>query len=186
MLRLSPLDAGLTYLPGTVLIFVISGASAKLAGRISPAILLGSGLALVGAGLALLTLAGTHSSWTATQPGLLLASIGTGIFNPTLATLALGSGPIERSGLLAGVNHAARQGGIAVGVAAFGALVPSAAALGQGSAGAYVAGLHHALLLGAAVATTGSLVTLALLGPGFARGVALRRVGALAPVPQAA
>jgi HD domain len=43
---------------------------------------------------------------------------------------------------------------IAVGVAAFGALVPAGAALGHGSAVAYVHGLHHALVLGAAVAVS--------------------------------
>jgi hypothetical protein len=42
---------------------------------------------------------------------------------------------------LGGVNDAARRSGIAVGVAAFGALVPAAAAVGHGSALAYVDGL---------------------------------------------
>ena len=34
ILRLSPLDAGLVYLPGTILLFVVSGASAELMKRI--------------------------------------------------------------------------------------------------------------------------------------------------------
>jgi EmrB/QacA subfamily drug resistance transporter len=173
VLHLSPLDAGLTYLPGTTLVFVVSGASAKLTTRISPAVLLGVGLALIATGLALLTIIGTHSSWIATQPGMLVASLGTGIFNPTLATLALGAGPQESAGLLAGVNDTARQGGIAVGVAALGALVPAGAALGHGSAAAYVNGLHHALILAAVVAGAGVVVTVALIGTRQARGSAL-------------
>ena len=40
--------------------------------------------------------------------------------------------PGEQSGLAAGANDTFRQAGIAVDVAAFGALVPGAAALGQG------------------------------------------------------
>jgi MFS family permease len=179
VLHLSPLDAGLTYLPGTTLVFIVSGASAKLVERIGPVTLLGAGLAMIAGGLALLTIIGTHSPWTATQPGILLASLGTGIFNPTLAGLALGAGPPERSGVLAGTNDAARQGGIAVGVAAFGALLPSAAALGRGSAGAYVAGLHHALLLGAAVATAGAIATVALLRPREAHSPRLTVVSAV-------
>ncbi|MBV9310740.1 MAG: MFS transporter [Solirubrobacterales bacterium] len=164
VLGLSPLQAGLTYLPGTVLVFIVSGASANLAGRISPGALLGAGLAMVAGGLALLTTIGPHTSWTVTLPGVLLASLGTGIFNPTLGALALGAGPPESSGLLAGVNDAARQGGIAVGVVAFGALVPAGAALGHGSAGAYVTGLHHALILGSGVAIVGAAMTVALIG----------------------
>ena len=184
VLKLSPLDAVLTYLPGTTLVLIISGASAKLAHRISPAALLGAGLVLVAAGLALLTMIGAHSSWTVTLPGILLASLGTGIFNPTVATLALGAGPPESSGLLAGVNDAARQGGIAVGTAAFGALIPAGAALGRGSAVAYVQGLHHALILGAAVAAAGAAATVALLGTRRVRQRSPQFALALEPVAE--
>jgi EmrB/QacA subfamily drug resistance transporter len=163
VLKLSPLDAGLTYLPGTTLVFILSAGSARLAERISPAALLGTGLVLVAAGLGLLTMAGAHSSWTVTLPGMLLASLGTGIFNPTVATVALGAGPPESSGLLAGVNDVARQGGIAVGTAAFGALIPAGAALGHGSPAAFVHGLHQALMLGAVLAAAGAVATVVLL-----------------------
>ena len=186
VLKLSPLDAGLTYLPGTTLVFIVSGASAKLAERVSPAALLGAGLVLVAAGLALLTMIGPHSSWTVTLPGVLVASLGTGIFNPTVATLALGAGPPESSGSLAGVNDVARQGGIAVGTAAFGALVPAAAALGRGSAVAYVNGLHHALILGAAVAAAGAVTTVALLGTRRSREPRPRLAPVVEPSPETA
>jgi hypothetical protein len=68
-----------------------------------------------------------------------------------------------QSGLAAGVNDAFRQGGIAVGVAAFGVLVPASAALGHGSPDGYVTGLHHALLIGTAVATVGAIATSRLI-----------------------
>ena len=66
------------------------------------------------------------------MPGLLVACIGTGLFNPALTNVALGSVPVEQSGLAAGVNDTFRQAGIAVGVAALGALIPAEAALGGG------------------------------------------------------
>jgi hypothetical protein len=97
-------------------------------------------------------------------PGDLVVCLGTGIFNPALAMVALGAGPAESSGLLAGVNDAARQGGIAVGVAIFGALVPAASALGHGAPEPYVAGFHHALLVGVAIAALGAVSTAALIG----------------------
>ncbi len=164
VLGLSPLEAGLVYLPGTVVIFVVSGASAQLAGRVAPRTMLVGGLMLVAAGLALMTTAGVDSSWTALEPGLLLASIGTGLINPTLSAVALGSVEPQQSGLAAGVNDAFRQGGVAVGVAAFGALVPAGAALGHGSPAAYVGGMHDALLVGAAVAAAGAIACAVLLG----------------------
>lgn len=163
MLRLSPIEAGLVYLPGTFLLFAVAGATAQLPGRIRPGLLVVVGLALVAGGLALMTLAGAHSSWTALLPGELVVCVGTGLLNPALAAVAMGSVSEEQSGLAAGVNDAFRQGGIAVGVAAFGALVPAAAALGHGSPEAYVAGMHTALFVGTALAAAGALASGALL-----------------------
>jgi EmrB/QacA subfamily drug resistance transporter len=164
VLRLSALDAGLVYLPGSVLLFVVSGVSAQLGARVRPVMLVCGGLGLVALGLVLMTIIGPRSSWTAILPGDLIVCIGTGLFNPPLAMIALGAGSAESSGLLAGVNDAFRQGGIAVGVAVFGALLPSGAAVGHGDGGAYVAALHGALLLGAGVAAAGAAATFALIG----------------------
>jgi EmrB/QacA subfamily drug resistance transporter len=164
VLRLSPLDAGLVYMPGTLLLFFASAASSQLAERFAPAGIVLAGLSLVLAGLALLEITAAHSSWTVILPGDLVVCLGTGIFNPALAMVALGAGPAESSGLLAGVNDAARQGGIAVGVAIFGALVPAASALGHGAPEPYVAGFHHALLVGVAIAALGAVSTAALIG----------------------
>ena len=163
ILHLSALDAGLVYMPGSVLLFVVSGASAQMLRRVAPGRLVTGGLMLVSAGLVLMTLTGTRSAWTVILPGDLLVCLGTGILNPALGAIALGAAANTNSGLLAGVNDAFRQGGLAIGVAAFGALVPAAAALGHGPAGGYVSGFHHALLLGAGVAVGGAAATAALL-----------------------
>src|SRR5947209_4135090 len=163
ILHLSALDAGLVYMPGSMLLFAVSGASAQLSQRIAPARLVAGGLALVSLGLVLVTMTGARSSWAAILPGDLLVCIGTGIFNPALGVIALGAASDANSGLLAGVNDAFRQGGLAIGVAGFGALVPAGAALGHGPAGAYVDGFHHALLVGAGLAAAGALATAALL-----------------------
>ena len=54
------------------------------------------------------------------------------------------------------MNDTFRQAGIAVGVAALGALIPAEDALGGGSAAEYVAGLHNALLAGGGLAAVGA------------------------------
>jgi EmrB/QacA subfamily drug resistance transporter len=162
VLHLSPIEAGLVYLPGTILMFVVSGATGQLPSRIRPELMVVVGLGLVAGGLALMTLADAHTSWTALLPGELVVCFGTGLFNPALAAVAMGAVSHRQSGLGAGVNDAARQGGIAVGVAAFGVLVPATAALGHGSPEAYVTGMHHALLVGAALAAVGAVASAAL------------------------
>src|SRR5215471_9866622 len=144
VLHLSPLQAGLVYLPGTIVMFIVSAASAQLGDRTSPGALISGGLILVAAGLALMTGADVHSTWLALLPGLLVVCVGTGLVNPALGAVALGSVDNAQSGLAAGINDAFRQGGIAVGVAAFGVLVPATAALGHGSPDGYVTALAAA------------------------------------------
>jgi hypothetical protein len=123
--------------------------------------------------MVLFTLADVGSSWTIVLPGELIALIGTGLFNPAVSGVALGSVAVEQSGVAAGVNDTFRQAGIAVGVAALGALIPADGLLGgPAGAAAFVDGLHDALLVGAALAAAGA-VAAALLIP--------RHFGAAAP-----
>ena len=126
VLGLSPIQTGLVYLPGTFLVFVVSGMTAQFGASYSPAKIASLGLVLVGAGLARMLLLGVDSSWTVLLPGLLVTSLGTGLFNPTGSALALNALPDEQSGLAAGANDTFRQTGVAVGIAALGTLVPPA------------------------------------------------------------
>jgi predicted MFS family arabinose efflux permease len=170
ILGLSPIQAGLVYLPATMLIFVVSGMSASLLERVSAGALIAVGLAFVTVGLVLGLLATATSSWTMLVPSLLVSGLGTGLYNPAGAAVALSSVPPEQSGLAAGVNDTFRQAGIAVGVALFGALIPAAAALGQGSAESFVNGMHTALIVGAVLAGIGAVAS--------AKMIPIRRTGA--------
>jgi len=163
ILGLSAIEAGLVYLPGTILNFFVAGATASVGQKVSARVLVAGGLALIGAGQALLTIVTVDSSWWLFLPGLLVAMFGTGMFNPAVSQVALSSAPPEQSGLAAGVNDMFRNAGIAVGTAALGALVPAAAAFGDGSPQAYVDGLHDALWVGAGLAGTAAVATALLI-----------------------
>ena len=163
ILGLSAIEAGLVYVPGTLLNFVVAGSMASVGQKVSARVLIATGLALVGAGQALLTLLGVDSSWWLFLSGLLVAMVGTGILNPTISHVALSSAPPEQSGLAAGVNDMFRQAGIAVGVAALGALVPAGAALGDGTPESYVDGFQDALWVGAVVAVAAAAATALLI-----------------------
>jgi EmrB/QacA subfamily drug resistance transporter len=166
VLGLSPVEAGLVYIPGTILNAATSGVTAGLAekGKLSARLMVSAGLALVAVGLVLMTAAGTDSSWLVLQPGLLIAMIGTGMFNPAVIAVALGSVSENQSGLAAGVNDTFRQAGIAVGVAALGALIPTTA-LAKGDVHSYVDGLHNALVVGGALAAIGAIAAAYLIRP---------------------
>jgi EmrB/QacA subfamily drug resistance transporter len=165
VLHLSPLAAGLVYLPACVVMFAVSGASAQLLGRISHGTMISGGLALVATGLVLCLTAGVHTSWIVLLPGLLVAGVGSGLFNPALSAVALGEAPPELSGLAAGTNDSFRNVGIALGVAALGALMPSRALLNGGDPAHFVTGFHHALIATAILAAAGAAASFALIRP---------------------
>jgi EmrB/QacA subfamily drug resistance transporter len=164
VLGLSPIETGLVYLPGTFLVFVVSGMTAQLGANASPAKLASLGLTLVAAGLAGMLLIGVDTSWAVILPGLLVTSVGTGLFNPTASALALNALPETQSGLAVGANDTFRQTGVAVGIAALGTLVPADAALG-GNLQSYVDGLHNALIVCAVISLAGAIATAWLLIP---------------------
>lgn len=161
--HMSPIGAGLVYLPSSFLLFAVSGASAQLLGRISHRTMISGGLVLVAAGLATCLLVGAHTSWAGLLPGLSLASIGTGLFNPAVSAVALGEAPPELSGLAAGVNDTFRNVGTALGVAALGALIPGRSVLAGGDPARFVAGFHHALVASALLALAGAVASFRLI-----------------------
>src|SRR5262249_4235565 len=147
------------------------GATAQLGQRVHPGALISGGLLLVAIGMALMTLAEVDSSWAALIPGVTVALIGTGLFNPSVSAVALSAVPPEQSGLAAGVNDTFRQAGIALGVAALGALIPTGDLLSGGSATDYVDGMHTAMLAGAGLAAAGAIAGGLLIRPRARRDV---------------
>lgn len=121
----SPLQGGLRLLPATVLTFLVPLLTRRLSGRLAPGLLLGAGLGLTALGIALMTGLDVGSTWTALLPGLLLTGVGIGLANPAIANIALGVVPPQRSGMASGISNTFRVGGLAIGVAALGAIFQS-------------------------------------------------------------
>jgi EmrB/QacA subfamily drug resistance transporter len=118
----TPLQAGLRFLPLSLVSFVVAPASGKLSARVPVRALIGGGLALVGIGLLLMRGLTPHSGWTALLPGFLVAGAGVGMVNPALASTAIGVVEPQRSGMASGISNTFRQVGIATGIAGLGAL----------------------------------------------------------------
>jgi EmrB/QacA subfamily drug resistance transporter len=122
VLDFSPLEAGLRFLPLTVLGFVVAPISGALSNRVPIRILLGCGLTLVGIGLLLMHGLTPSSEWTTLLVGFLIAGIGIGTTNPGIGQAAIAVVPVEKSGMGSGINTTFRQVGIATGVAGLGAV----------------------------------------------------------------
>ena len=123
MLGYSPLGAGLRFLPLTVFVFIVPLSMRKLAPGASLRWLLAGGLVLVAAALLLMHGLTPSSHWTALLPGLIVAGLGIGLANPAIAAAALRAVDPSRTGMASGINNACRLTGVAVGVAALGAVL---------------------------------------------------------------
>ncbi len=143
VLGYDPLQAGLRFLPITLISFIVAPISGKLSVSVPIRLLIGCGLLLVSGGLLSMTAIDAGSGWTTLVPGFLLAGAGIGMINPPLASTAVGVVHHSRSGMASGINNTFRQVGIATGVAGLGAVfqhqivVKTSAALATQGGGAH-------------------------------------------------
>jgi EmrB/QacA subfamily drug resistance transporter len=125
ILGYTPLQAGLRFLPLSLISFFVAPVAGRLATRVPARALLGGGLAIVGVALLLMGGLSDDSTWTALLAGLVLAGVGVGTINPNLAQAAIGVVPPRQSGMASGINNTFRQVGIATGIAGLGAIFQS-------------------------------------------------------------
>jgi EmrB/QacA subfamily drug resistance transporter len=154
-LHLSPLQAGLRFLPLSLISFVVAPIAGRLSTRIPVRILFGAGMALIG--IALLSMHGItpSSTWTKLLPGFIIAGIGIGTVNAPLASTAVSVVEPRRAGMASGINTTFRQVGIATGVAGLGAIFQSKHTL--------IAGLNTILLVAAIISFVGAVLGFALV-----------------------
>jgi len=155
VLHLSPLQAGLRFLPLSLLSFVTAPIAGRLSERIPVRILLGAGMALVGVALLLMHGVTPSSDWTTLLGGFIVGGIGIGLVNAPLASTAVSVVEPRRAGMASGVNNTFRQVGLATGIAALGAIFQSQAT--------FIDGLNTILLVGAFVAFGGAVLGTALV-----------------------
>lgn len=125
VLGFGPLEAGLRFLPITLLSFFVAPIAGKLTETIQPRWFLGGGLLLISIGAVLMAGIDVNSKWTFLLPGFAVAGVGIGLVNPPLASTAVGVVEQARAGMGSGINSTFRQVGIATGIAGLGAIFQS-------------------------------------------------------------
>jgi EmrB/QacA subfamily drug resistance transporter len=156
VLGYTPLQAGLRFLPSTLLSFIVAPIAGRLSVRVPVRLLLGSGLLLIGIGLLTMTVVDAASSWTVLIPGFVLAGTGVGLVNPPLASTAVGVVPAEHSGMASGINSTFRQVGIATGIAGLGAVFQHSVT--HGTTAALIASGHAREIVSTAHGQLGTLL----------------------------
>jgi EmrB/QacA subfamily drug resistance transporter len=123
ILGYSPLGAGLRFLPITVFVFFVPIATRKVGARVPMWALLSGSLAVVALGALLMVGISPDSSWLALLPGFIVAGLGIGLANPTIAAAALRVVDPARTGMASGISNTCRIAGLAMGVAVLGSVL---------------------------------------------------------------
>jgi MFS family permease len=162
----TPLAAGVSLLPLTVLMLLLSARSGALAARIGPRLQMSVGPLLLAVGMLLLTRVGSDGNYLTTVfPAAIVVGLGLSTTVAPLTAAALSTVPSENAGIASGVNNdVARTAGLlAV------AVLPALAGIhGEDYrvASAFNTGFHHAAVICAVLAlVAGVLAALTIRNP---------------------
>src|SRR3954454_19376480 len=165
VLGYSPIEAGLAFLPMTLMIIAGSTVASRLTSRRGAKPLLVTGMTLQAIGLLLFTGVSPHGSYVADvlAPSLFVA-IGLGLAFVPVTIAAVAGVRRAESGLASGLVNTSRQMGGALGLAILATVATARTdALGGHGAVALTAGYQRAFAIAAGFALAGAIVALLVL-----------------------
>ena len=127
ILHYSPLEAGIRFLPATLVIIVTAPIAGRLADRIGPRPLMTVGLALAAFALFLQSQITIHTGYGQLLPAFMIMGLGMGLTMSPMSTAAMNSVTQDKAGAASGILSMFRMVGGTFGVAAIGALFQSLA-----------------------------------------------------------
>jgi EmrB/QacA subfamily drug resistance transporter len=186
VLGLSPIRGGLALMPMAGTAFVVAAAAGRHMHRFPARVPIGGGLFIIGLGCALLALTVDASSGQSSIfAGQAVIGVGVGLTTPVLVSAAVEAVPPDRAGMAGGAVNTARQLGMTVGIALFGAVFTSRLRTVTGHGGsphaAYASGLDRISLYAAAAGLAGAIAVFALVRPSRGAGPVPADVPAPAP-----
>jgi EmrB/QacA subfamily drug resistance transporter len=165
ILRYSPLEAGVRFLPSTLMIVGVAPIAGRLADRFGPRWLIVAGLAILTLSLYSFTGIAVDSSYLDLLPGFMLLGVGIALTMSPMTSAAMNAVAVEKAGIASGVLSMFRMVGGSLGVAVTGAIFQGAAGASFEAAGPqqFVDGLSNAMWVSAAVAAAGALIAAAAI-----------------------
>jgi EmrB/QacA subfamily drug resistance transporter len=123
ILRYTPLQAGVRFLPSTVVIMITAPIAGRLADRVGSRPLMTIGLVLVSFSLFWLTGITTHSTYGFLSVSFVVMGLGMGLVMSPMSTAAMNSVDRTKAGVASGVLSMTRMVGGTFGVAVMGAII---------------------------------------------------------------
>jgi EmrB/QacA subfamily drug resistance transporter len=125
ILHFSALQAGVRFLPSTLMIIIIAPIAGRLSDRIGPKPLILSGLSVLAVSLFLQSQITDTSGYGTLLPGFILLGIGIALTMSPMSTAAMNSVQVTKAGVASGILSMGRMVGGSLGVAVTGALFQS-------------------------------------------------------------
>ncbi len=122
ILGYSPLEAGVRFLPSTLMIVLVAPIAGRLADRFGPRWLIAGGLLLVAASLFSFSGIAVDSSYLDLLPGFMLLGIGIAMTMSPMTSAAMNAVPVQKAGIASGVLSMFRMVGGSLGIAVTGAI----------------------------------------------------------------
>ena len=166
VLHFDAIEAGLSFLPMTLSIFVASTLAPRLVGRLGARRVITAGMLLATVGMVLLVGLSPHGTYVSTVlPGALLSAIGMGLSLVPATIVAMQGLPPAQSGLGSGLLNTSRLMGGALGLAVLSTIADAQTRhdAGAGAAHALTSGFDLAFGVGAVFTLLGALVAGLLL-----------------------
>lgn len=117
------LEAGLSSLPITIALMLLSSAAARLATRTGPRLPMSLGPLVCAGGTLLLLPVADEATWLRVLPGMVVFALGLALLVSPLTAAVLAAAPDRLAGVASGVNNAVARAGSLLAVAALPALV---------------------------------------------------------------
>jgi EmrB/QacA subfamily drug resistance transporter len=170
ILGFSAVQAGAAFLPMTVLIILIAPIAGKLSDRIGSRLLMTGGMLLVAVQLIWFSRQDEHSSYLNLLPALIVGGMGMALVMTPSAAAAVRALPVDKSGVGSAVLNAFRQVGGSIGIALMGAIMAHQVGGLKGpevfsDPERFVDGFSTTLLVAAAIAVVGAIVSFVLVRP---------------------
>ena len=168
------MEAGAAFLPMTLLICLVAPLAGRISDRVGRRLPAAAGMAVLAAGLWLLSGLGTDSDLSSVLPGLIVAGFGIGLTTAPVTSAALDFAPADQAGARAGILNTSRMIGLSIGIALMGAIVsarwPGGLAGAATDPRAFVDGLSVAFGVNGAIALVAAAIAALTLAGGRPEG----------------
>ncbi|HEY8772733.1 MAG TPA: MFS transporter [Candidatus Limnocylindria bacterium] len=164
ILGYSPLEAGVRFLPTTLLIMVVAPISGRLSDRFGPRWPIVAGLSVTTTSLFMFTQIGPGTTYASLLPAFILMGGGVALTMSPMSTAAMNAVSTAKAGIASGILSMFRMVGGTFGVAAIGAIFQAeAGSVIAPGRDAFIRALSHAMWLSTAVAAAGVVIAFTMI-----------------------